>query len=73
MSDPAVPPAAGPLAGWRVLEWSTDAAASSCGRVLADLGADVVLAEPPQGHPLRAARPRRAAGASARFVHLSAG
>lgn len=24
-----------------------------CGRVLADLGADVVLVEPPQGHPMR--------------------
>ncbi|SEO55021.1 CaiB/BaiF CoA-transferase family protein [Trujillonella endophytica] len=64
---------AGPLAGLRVLEWATGAAAGWCTRLLADLGADVVLAEPADGSPLRAEEPRRADGTSARFVHLSAG
>jgi crotonobetainyl-CoA:carnitine CoA-transferase CaiB-like acyl-CoA transferase len=46
----------GPLAGVRVVElageWSPMA-----GKILADLGADVVLVEPPGGHPTRAYEP----------------
>jgi crotonobetainyl-CoA:carnitine CoA-transferase CaiB-like acyl-CoA transferase len=46
----------GPLAGVRVVElageWSPMA-----GKILADLGADVVLVEPPGGHPARAYEP----------------
>ena len=41
------------LAGTRVLDLAGEPAAMA-GRILADLGADVILVEPPGGHPLRA-------------------
>ena len=49
---PQSPPAQGPLplAGIRVLDL-TDGPGQICGRLLADLGADVLLAEPPDGCP----------------------
>ena len=40
----------GPLDGWRVLDL-TDLRGALCGRILADLGADVVKAEPPGTDP----------------------
>ena len=43
-----------PLAGLRVLEFGHIAAAPFCGMLLADLGADVVKIEAPQGDGLRA-------------------
>ncbi|MEZ5727381.1 MAG: CoA transferase [Burkholderiaceae bacterium] len=48
---------AGALAGLRVLEISHQAGAV-CGRVLADLGAEVVKLEPPGGEPARSIVPR---------------
>ncbi len=48
---------AGPLADVRVLDVSRSIAGAWCSRVLADLGAEVILIEPPAGHPLRAAAP----------------
>ncbi len=42
-----------PLAGLRVLEFGHIAAAPFCGMLLADLGADVVKVEPPDGDGLR--------------------
>ena len=47
-----------PLAGMRVLDMATDRA-ELCGRLLADLGADVVRLEPPGGAPSRALPPQR--------------
>lgn len=41
------------LTGLRVLDL-TDGAAQHCGRYLADLGAQVILVEPPGGSPGRA-------------------
>ena len=41
------------LAGTRVIDLAGEPAAMA-GRILADLGAEVVLVEPPDGHPLRA-------------------
>lgn len=49
---PAPDSAPGPLAGLRVVELASDHAALA-GKLLGDLGADVVLVEPPGGHPSR--------------------
>ena len=45
----------------------TDGPGQMCGRLLADLGADVLLAEPPGGSPARHAEPV-AGGISLRFA-----
>ncbi|NYJ08688.1 CaiB/BaiF CoA-transferase family protein [Petropleomorpha daqingensis] len=50
-------PAALPLAGLRVLECGDTLAAAYAGRLLSDLGAEVVKAERPEGDPLRALGP----------------
>ncbi|MBI4234499.1 MAG: CoA transferase [Chloroflexi bacterium] len=42
----------GPLTPYRVLDLS-DEKGFYCGKMLGDLGADVILAEPPGGHPAR--------------------
>ena len=42
----------GALSGLRVVELATPLTAF-CGKLLADMGADVVLVEPPQGSPQR--------------------
>ncbi|MCX6023252.1 MAG: CoA transferase, partial [Chloroflexi bacterium] len=42
----------GPLAGYRVLDL-TDERGVLAGKVLGDLGADVLRIEPPGGHPMR--------------------
>ncbi|MGE0383477.1 MAG: CaiB/BaiF CoA transferase family protein [Gammaproteobacteria bacterium] len=55
-----------PLAGVRVLELS-DGKCEMCGRYLADLGADVVLLEPPGGAPSRRNQPLHH-GASLHFA-----
>lgn len=49
----------GPLSGYRVLDL-TDERGLFAGRLLADLGADVVQVEPPSGSPARHAAPRSA-------------
>jgi crotonobetainyl-CoA:carnitine CoA-transferase CaiB-like acyl-CoA transferase len=46
------PDGGGPLAGVRVIELASDHAAFA-GKLLADYGAEVVLVEPPGGHPSR--------------------
>ncbi|ORA15416.1 CaiB/BaiF CoA-transferase family protein [Mycobacterium arosiense] len=60
-----------PFADWRVLELSNGLAASYCGKMFADAGADVVKIEPPQGDSLR----RWSAGGppGALFDYLAAG
>ena len=51
------------LDGVRVVDLAGEPAAMT-GRILADLGADVVLVEPPDGHPLRDQPDRFAAWAA---------
>jgi len=66
-----------PFAGLRVLEISASIAASYCGKMFADAGADVVKAEPPGGDPMRrwsaSAAEIPADGNGALFGYLNAG
>ena len=48
----------GLLAGLRVVELASEHAAFA-GKMLGDLGADVIVVEPPGGHPSRGLRPVR--------------
>lgn len=52
----AVPAPLGPLSGIRVVELASEHAAFA-GKLLADLGADVILVEPPGGHHCRRYEP----------------
>ena len=63
-----------PLAGCRVLEHSRTVAAAYAGRLLAAMGATVVMAEPPGGSPLRLAPPLlNGTSHSALFAYVSSG
>jgi crotonobetainyl-CoA:carnitine CoA-transferase CaiB-like acyl-CoA transferase len=59
-----------PFAGLRVVESSSGIAASYCGKMFADAGADVVKIETPQGDPMRRWSAGGAAGAL--FGYLAA-
>ena len=65
------------LADLRVVELSEAAAAAFAGRLCADAGAEVVLVEPPEGHPLRLEGPFRGETTdpetSAMHLHVNAG
>jgi len=60
------------LAGVRVLDMAGEPAEMT-GRILADLGAEVVKVEPPGGDPLRTVPPLGPDGTSLRFAAWSAG
>src|SRR5690348_12010995 len=62
------------LDGLRVVDltgWSPDGLGALCGRILADLGAEVVLIEPPGGSPTRRRAPLAPDGSSLWFAHRS--
>lgn len=64
---------AAPLTGIRVVERAAGVAAAAAGRLLAAMGAEVVLAEDPAGTPLRREPPFIGHGTSALFAYLTAG
>jgi len=61
-----------PLDGIRVIDMA-DEKGALCGRVLADLGADVILVEPPGGSAARKAPPLAPDGTSLSFAFRNAG
>ena len=64
-----------PLTGIRVVENASGVAAAYAGRLLAAMGADTVMIEPPALNPLRREPPflGRNSGESALFAYLGAG
>src|ERR1700730_13420977 len=60
------------LDGVGVLNFTTTIAGPHCGRLLADLGAEVIKIEAPEGDMMRARPPLRA-GASTSFGQLNTG
>jgi crotonobetainyl-CoA:carnitine CoA-transferase CaiB-like acyl-CoA transferase len=62
----------GALGGLRVLDFTTTIAGPYCTRLLADLGAEVIKIEPPEGDMMRTRPPLRA-DASTSFGQLNAG
>ncbi|ORV81514.1 acyl-CoA hydratase [Mycobacterium interjectum] len=62
-----------PFADWRVLELSNGIAASYCGKMFADAGAEVVKIESPQGDSVRRSSARPGGPAGALFGYLAAG
>jgi CoA:oxalate CoA-transferase len=67
-----IPETAGPLAGTKVLDLSRMVSGPLCGRMLADLGADVIKIEPPDGDPTRRVPPL-VNGLSPYFAQMNAG
>ncbi|MDF0599139.1 CoA transferase [Psychromarinibacter sp. C21-152] len=61
-----------PLDGIRVVERASGVAAAYAGRLLAAMGAEVFMAEPPEHSPLRREAPFLPGGGSALFAYLAA-
>ena len=70
-SLPAIAPAAGPLAGVRILDLSSVVMGPYATQILGDLGADIVKVESPAGDNMRAVGPMRNPGMGHLHLHLN--
>ncbi|MFA5664525.1 CaiB/BaiF CoA transferase family protein [Castellaniella sp.] len=64
---------AGPFKGIRVLDMSTVLMGPYASQMMADMGADVIKIEPPQGDVMRKVGPMRHDGMGALFLHVNRG
>ncbi|PKQ10765.1 MAG: CoA transferase [Alphaproteobacteria bacterium HGW-Alphaproteobacteria-1] len=62
-----------PLSGLRVIERASGVAAAQAGRLMCQMGADVIMVEPAGGSCIRQEHPLLPGGQSALFTYLSAG
>ena len=69
--DAAVPRSSGPLQGIRVIEVGHMLAGPYCGLMLADLGAEVIKIEPPEGDIARNISPHKVGEHNAYFASLN--
>jgi CoA:oxalate CoA-transferase len=72
VSDPITAPTS-PLAGLRVVDLTRVLAGPVCGRILADLGADVIKIEPPDGDLSREIAPKSDRGMSGLYTLANVG
>ncbi|OZI43522.1 CoA transferase [Bordetella genomosp. 5] len=70
-SLPASAPAAGPLAGVRILDLSSVVMGPYATQILGDLGADIIKVESPVGDNMRAVGPMRNPGMGHLHLHLN--
>jgi len=71
MADTQAAPPAGPLAGMRVIELAHIMAGPVCGLMLADMGADVIKVEKPEGDDSRRFVPPDIEGESAAYMMMN--
>lgn len=71
--NPARPARSGPLIGLKIVDCSATLMGPYCTQILADLGADVIKVESPEGDTTRYLPPQIAPGNGAMFVNMNRG